>query len=189
MNIAKHGGNLKPVDTIFSFSLQKAQVFTYFGEMCDEHLHIINAPSQALMWFVAKRFLLINASDYSTKPKHTTIHTDCHEHDLTTQQWQAFTKQQIKRVKYMLILPRMTDELEIRAEMKRCNSFSPTHTPSSSSEPWIGLDNGHAWDTKTGGVQALVPGTQTPFIQSTFHHGNKRCRAKMPDTLAHHKGG
>lgn len=26
----------------------------------------------------------------------------------------------------MLILPRLTDEFEIRGEMKRCNSFSPT---------------------------------------------------------------
>lgn len=30
----------------------------------------------------------------------------------------------------MLILPRLTDDLEIRGEMKRCNSFSPTsHFP------------------------------------------------------------
>ncbi|KAF3844640.1 hypothetical protein F7725_007803 [Dissostichus mawsoni] len=43
--------------------------------------------------------------------------------------------QQIKRVKYMLILPRLTDEPGIRGEMKRCNSFSPTSlfTPTSSS--------------------------------------------------------
>lgn len=79
----------------------------------------------------------------------------------------------------MLILPRLTDEFEIREEMKRCNSFSPT-PPSFSWAPWIGLNNGHAWDTKAGGVRALVPGTQTPSIQSTFHHSNKRCRAKKP---------
>ncbi|KAI4804038.1 hypothetical protein KUCAC02_025683 [Chaenocephalus aceratus] len=41
---------------------------------------------------------------------------------------------------------------------------------------------------KAGGVRALVPETQTPSIQSTFHHGNKRCRAKRPDTLSRHKG-
>lgn len=30
----------------------------------------------------------------------------------------------------MLILPRLTDEFEIRGEMKRCYSFSPTsHLP------------------------------------------------------------
>lgn len=31
----------------------------------------------------------------------------------------------------MLILPRLTDEFEIRGEMKRCNSFSPTYPTSS----------------------------------------------------------
>lgn len=81
----------------------------------------------------------------------------------------------------MLILPWLTDEVEIRGEIKRCNSSVPLQPPSPW-ELWIELDNSHARDTKTGGGQALVPGTQAPSIQSTFHHGNKRCWAKRPDT-------
>lgn len=77
----------------------------------------------------------------------------------------------------MLILPRLTDEFEIRGEMKRCNSFSPT-PPSPPESPWIGWNNGHAWDTKAGVSKLSCLGHRPPpfnlhFIMVTSAVGPK----------------